>query len=136
MFFNETPTCEENGNKRKSELSVGNKVLINDATGDSISAITTINEANAANLKVVTAENNSSTQCQATDEIWDANNNAWVEVGNIGADGITAECLNAETMLVKQEDAEEAGEQACYSIAVENTDATGIYYDLIRFKIK
>ena len=112
MFFNETPTCEENGNKRKSELSVGNKVLINDATGDSISAITTINEANAANLKVVTAENNSSTQCQATDEIWDANNNAWVEVGNIGADGITAACLNGETMLVKQEDAEEAGEQA------------------------
>ena len=29
MFFNETPTCEENGNKRKSELSVGNKELIN-----------------------------------------------------------------------------------------------------------
>ncbi len=136
MFFNDTPTCIKDGNKTKSEISVGNEVLINTETGDSIAAITTINEAAVANLKVVTASNNSQTQCQATDEIWDANNNAWVEVGNIGADGITAACLNGETMLVKQEDASDASEQSCYSIAVDNADATGIYFDLIRFKIK
>tara|TARA_B000000557_G_scaffold239810_1_gene218217 strand:+ start:502 stop:927 length:426 start_codon:yes stop_codon:yes gene_type:complete len=141
MFFNETPTAAEAGNKRKAELSVEDKVQVhNNEVGSYFVQITAINEANIGNLKVVTAENNSITICESTDEIWDANNNAWVAVSDIGADGITAQCWNDSTMLVKAEDYQDTSEQSCYSLTVADDETlgkgTGIYFDTILFKIK